>query len=343
MALAPIDTHVRSRRSALWALARIIFGFALLALLYRWRVINLGALDILVARPDILALALAACLANIPLEALRWHVLLRAQGLDLRLRRTISVFTISLFFANLLPGAAGGDLIRGVYVYRAAPGKRAAAMLSILVDRLVGLVGFVLLGLIAILARPIVDGPIRLALIGLSLCFIAVLVQLFRRGHAIADRLRRLLSGRNARLAQLVDDTGVALQQYVQDRRSACLAMLMSLAIAGIAVVPIVLIAKAMAFGPTAGDYALAGLYALIANSVPATPGGLGIGEASFASVCLLLAPQAAHAAYGSIFLAFRCVFVLSTLPGLALVLQSRAISAPGKADRGIAARRPTR
>jgi uncharacterized protein (TIRG00374 family) len=317
MAKAPGDTHAGSLRSALWTLARIASGFLLLVLLYRWRVIDLGALDILVARPDVLALALAACLANIPLEALRWHALLRAQGLDLRLSRTMRVFAISLFFANFLPGAAGGDLVRGVYVYKAARGKRAAAMLSIFIDRLIGLVAFVLLSLAAVLTRPIGTGPIEVSIIAVSLGFIAVLVLLFRRGHVVAERLQRLLSGRNARLARLVDDIGTALRQYMRDWRSACLAMLLSLVIAGLAVAPIVLIADAMAFGLSSGDYAIAGLYALIANSVPATPGGLGIGEGSFASACLLFAPQAAHAAYGTVFLAFRCVFILSTLPGL--------------------------
>ncbi len=313
---------VRVPRSALGNLLRIVAGLALLALLYHWHVIDLGALGIFVARPDIFALALAASLANIPLEALRWHILLRAQGVDLRLWRTTRVLTASVFFANFLPGAASGDLIRGVYVYRSAPGRRTAAMLSILIDRLIGLVAFVLLGLAAVFMRPVAAGPLELAAIGVSLAFIALLVLLFFYGHMIADGLQRLLSGRSPRLAQIVEDTGTALRQYARDWRSTGLAMLLSVAIVGLALAPLVLIAEAMPFtGPSAGDYAIAGLYALIANSLPITPGGLGIGEGAFASVCVLLAPQAARAAYGTIFLAFRCVFILSTLPGLAVHL----------------------
>lgn len=121
--------------------------------------------------------------------------------------------------------------------------------------------------------------------------------------------------------------------------------MLLSVVIMGVAVGPIVLIAEAMAFtGPSPGDYAIAGIYALLANSLPLTPGGLGIGEGAFASACLLLAPQATRAAYGTIFLAFRCVFILSTLPGLLISLAwPQALSARGTADRGIASRKPTR
>jgi len=136
-----------------------------------------------------------------------------------------------------------------------------------------------------------------------------------------------LLHGRSARLAQIVDDTGAALRQYARDWRSTGLAMLLSMVIVGCAVGPIVLIAEAMPFAspnfvsPSAADYGIAGLYALIANSLPVTPGGLGIGEGAFASALVMLAPQAAHAAYGTIFLAFRCVFILSTLPGLVAYL----------------------
>lgn len=303
-------------------LTRVAVGCVLLALLYYWRIIDISALDVLITRPAIVALALAALLVSIPLEALRWYILLRAQRLDLRLWRTFRVVAASVFFANFLPGAAGGDLIRGAYVYKAAPGRRAVAMLSILVDRLLGLVAVVLLGLGAILLRPIGTGPFELTAIALSVGFIALLVLLFFYGHVIAQGLRRLLFGRSMRLAQMVEDIGTALREYARDWRSTGAALLLSVLIMSLTVAPIVLVAEAVPFaGPSAADYAIAGLYALIANSLPVTPGGLGIGEGTFASVCLLLAPQAAHAAYGTIFLAFRCVFILSTLPGLLIAL----------------------
>jgi uncharacterized protein (TIRG00374 family) len=323
MAKASGEELARPGRSALAGnLARIGAGFFLLALLYYWRIIDLGALRMLAARPDILALALAASLVNISLEALRWHILLRAQGLDLRLRRTIRVLAISIFFANFLPGAAGGDLIRALYLYKAAQGRRAAAILSILIDRLIGLIAFILLGLATLLMHPLGAGAVELTIIALSAAFIGALALLFLYGHVIALLLQRGLSGRSVRLAQIVEDTGAALRQYARDWRTTGLAMLLSIVIVGFAVGPIVLIAEAMPFvGPSARDYGIAGLYALIANSLPVTPGGLGIGEGAFASACLVLAPQAARAAYGTIFLAFRCVFMLSTLPGLAAYL----------------------
>jgi len=196
-------------------------------------------------------------------------------------------------------------------------------MLSILIDRLIGLVAVVLIGLAAMLTRPIGRGPLEFSVLALSVLFIGLLALLFFYGHVMARALQRLLRGRSTRLAQILDDTGAALRQYAQDWRSTGFALLLSAVIVGCAVGPIVLIAAAMPFagpgfgGPSAADYGIAGLYALIANSLPVTPGGLGIGEGAFASACIMLAPQASYAAYGTIFLAFRCVSILSALPGL--------------------------
>lgn len=313
----------RKLRTVLTNLTRIAIGLALLGLLYYWRIIDLPALRVLLLRPDILALALVLSLANIPLEGLRWHVLLRAQGLDLRAGRTIAILASSVFFANFLPGAAGGDLIRGLYVYKAARGRRTPALLSILIDRLLGLITFVILGLFALMSQPAIDGGVveHLLMIASAL-FIVLLAVLFFYGDRLAALLNRLTAGHGTRLGQIVGDTGQALRQYGKDGRSMAIVALLSIMIVACAVGPIVLIAEAMPFsGPSTIAYATAGLYALLANSLPITPGGIGIGEGAFASACALLAPAAARAAYGTIFLAFRCVFILSTLPGLAVYL----------------------
>jgi glycosyltransferase 2 family protein len=329
MARPASDAAARPRRLArAGSFARIAIGVALLALLYRWRAIDLAALRSVAARPDLLVLALLAALATIPLEAWRWHILLRAQGLSLRLGGTIRAFATSIFFGNFLPGAAGGDLIRGVYVFRAARGQRTPALLSIIIDRLVGLAAFVLLGAVAVIARPGArDGILDASIVTLSVLFAATLLALYLVGPGLGRLSRRLLAGRSARLVQIIDDTGAALRQYVRDWPSLALALLLSIVIVGLAVTPIVLIAVATGFpGLSLLDYGIAGLYALIANSLPLTPGGIGVGETAFASACLMLEPQAPQAPFGTVFLAFRCLFVLSTIPGWVVDLALRQI-----------------
>jgi uncharacterized protein (TIRG00374 family) len=321
MAKLTSSTAIDTRRPLLSAgnLVRVVIGFALLAALYYFRLIDLAALRAVLSRPGLLALAILACLANIPLEAVRWHILLRAQGLSPRLGQTIRIVAISVFFANFLPGAAGGDLVRGLYIYQVAQGRRTPALLSIFIDRLIGLVAFVLVGVVAILVRPgKTNGTLELSILVFTTLFVAGLAMLFFFGQPISVLLHRLFAGRQDNLAKIVADMGVALHQYLRDGRRVGLCLLVSLVIVALAIGPVILIAGAMQLGGlSALDAAIAGMYATIANSLPFTPGGLGIGESAFASACVMLEPNAPHAAYGTIFLAFRCVFIISTLPGM--------------------------
>jgi glycosyltransferase 2 family protein len=99
----------------------------------------------------------------------------------------------------------------------------------------------------------------------------------------------------------------------------------------------VVIIADATEFGGlSAVEYGIAGVYAMIANSLPFTPGGLGIGEGAFASACVALEPTITGIPYGTIFLVLRCVIVLSTLPGLFCYFfypQRATLLAPAKAN----------
>jgi len=68
--------------------------------------------------------------------------------------------------------------------------------------------------------------------------------------------------------------------------------------------------------------YMAAGVWAMIANSIPLTPGGLGVGEAAFAQIAHLLEQVHTHASYATAFLGMRVlnalIGVLGILPYLA-------------------------
>jgi uncharacterized protein (TIRG00374 family) len=303
--------------------ARIAAGLALLAALFYFRLIDLDELRKALAHPGLLILAAVACLATIPVAGLRWHILLRSQGLVLHLWQTIRIVAMGAFFATFLPGSAGGDIVRGVYIYQASHGRRTSALLSIFIDRLIGVIAFVLFGMFATLTRPSASyGALEYGIFALTALFLAAIVVLFLFGHRIAQLLNLIFAGRSRRLARIIDDAGEALHQYSRAWRSTALALAVSLAIVFLVAFAIVSIAKATQFGGlTMVEYGIAGVYAMIANSLPFTPGGLGIGEGAFASACVALEPTTSGTPYGTIFLVFRCVAVISTLPGLVVYL----------------------
>ena len=97
-----------------------------------------------------LALACACFGAAAMFGAVRWWYLLRIQDIALPLRVVTILTLIGQFFNSFMFGAVGGDVVKALYVYRYAPGRKTHATLSVLIDRALGL--FILLcGSLAVL------------------------------------------------------------------------------------------------------------------------------------------------------------------------------------------------
>ena len=75
--------------------------------------------------------------------ALRWHVLLKVQGIHLTLPRVSGLFMIGFFFNQFLPGGTGGDIVKSYLLAKETPGRVGPALLAVLFDRLIGLVALV--------------------------------------------------------------------------------------------------------------------------------------------------------------------------------------------------------
>src|SRR5262249_52345866 len=102
-------------------------------------------------RWDLLVLAAAACFLGTLVTILRWHFLVRAVDLPLKLRDTLQLGFLGYLYNFVLPGGVGGDLVKGGFMARKQPGRRTDAVLTVLVDRIVGLYGLFLLATGAIL------------------------------------------------------------------------------------------------------------------------------------------------------------------------------------------------
>lgn len=70
---------------------------------------------------------------------LRWGIFLRVQGITTPWSRITQIFLSGLFFNLVLPGATGGDMVRLLYMVREENRKKTAVVMSVIVDRLIGL------------------------------------------------------------------------------------------------------------------------------------------------------------------------------------------------------------
>ena len=96
------------------------------------------------------------------LGVFRWHWLLQAQNIHLRLSKVFQLTLIGSFFNIALPGAVSGDFVKAFYVGKEAKGQRTRAFGSILFDRVAGLSALVVLSASAILLqfRTILHTPL---------------------------------------------------------------------------------------------------------------------------------------------------------------------------------------
>ncbi len=83
---------------------------------------------------------------------IRWQWILRVQGLDLPLRRVFSINFIGAFFNTFMLGATGGDVMKAWYVARETHHKKAEAVATVIVDRVIGLLVLFLIALVMMLS-----------------------------------------------------------------------------------------------------------------------------------------------------------------------------------------------
>lgn len=133
------------------------------------------------------------------LGALRWYYLLKVQDIHLSYARVLQVNMIGFFFSQFLPSNVGGDAVKIFYAMRQTPGKKAKAALSMIMDRVLGLIAILFLTLLMIplewerlstneQTRPLIIG-LAIVLAGMFAGLIAGAVFPFDRLPAFFHRL----------------------------------------------------------------------------------------------------------------------------------------------------------
>lgn len=83
----------------------------------------------------------------------RWQVLLQSCRANLAWTRTVQLTFIGLFANLFLPSSMGGDLFKGFYASREVSDRKATVIMSIIMERLLGLVAMFLISTTLICTR----------------------------------------------------------------------------------------------------------------------------------------------------------------------------------------------
>ena len=131
--------------------------------------------------------------------ALRWHILLKVQGISLGFSRLAGLFLIGMFYNQFLPGGTGGDIIKSYLLLKETPDHKAGALLAVVFDRFIGLVALVAITvtLIALRFDLLAQTPetrrylwILLILLGISIASLAAsfLISGFNLFHLLPQK-----------------------------------------------------------------------------------------------------------------------------------------------------------
>lgn len=224
----------------------------------------------------------------IALGICRWQLLLRVQGIRISNYRATWITAAGLFFNAFMIGATGGDVLKAWYAAEAAPDRKPQAILSIAVDRLIGMLGLFTLASVCVLFHlPVLwdDGQMRpLAILVLASPVVALfLIGVTAQRHRFATKswwqtLWRLVPGK-----KLMITLSESYDMYGKHPRALFIALLLSIGVHVCAVLVAWFVGGAINIkGVGLADYFV---YCPLINAfaaIPVTVGGLGLREGAF-------------------------------------------------------------
>ena len=265
------------------------------------------------AGPAIAVILIAG--VSVGIAALRWRMLVRAQGVPLGAGDATSLTLLGNFFNQVVPGGlVGGDVLKAIYAARGRGGT-APALVSVFTDRALGLFGTVVLACAALAPRwddPRFHGHAVLAygILGAGIVGAAIVFSRRLRERFSLERRAAAVPWIGSFLAE-ADQAIVAFRE-----RKGLLAAGLGISVAihcGWCGANAILGAMLGVDLPVSAWFAVIPPI-LVVSAVPLLPGGWGLGEASYVFFLGLVGVPPAEAVAVSIL--GRSVNMLWALPG---------------------------
>lgn len=281
--------------------------------------------------------------------SVRWWLLLRAQSIYIDVPAAVRLFFLGLFYNNFLPGSVSGDLLKAWYVTKHTD-KRLEGALSVLVDRVIGLAGLVVMaiftylmfmrGHVAVGAGEGKAGPAgRLLPFWGAILWGAAAVAAVLAGVLVhpAGRARLVRAAQSAWLKGRAPLRRVKGTVVVYCSHPWTLLCTMALTVIGQSVVIVAfwLLGRNLGMGTELGYYFFIFPVMWVVGAIPISIAGLGITEAGTVGLFVSLTGATPEKALALAFCQ-RFIWVLSSLPGglvhlLGAHLPSQEISIDGQ------------
>jgi uncharacterized protein (TIRG00374 family) len=260
----------------------------------------------------------------------RWYLLVRALDFPFTIGMSFRLGFLGYLFNFVAPGGVGGDLFKAVFIAREYHGRRAQAVATVLIDRIVGLYALFLVASTAVLYEGLWFAESRAVricakgtLIGTVLGAVGIVMLLvpgFTQGR-FSEFLRNL--PRTGRIFhQLLD----AVRMYRSRLGTIALSVVLSIGVHILTVFGYYVLGLAVpGASPTLGDHFVIVPLAMVAGAVPITPNGLGTMEAAIEELFTLMTDGEVPGSRGLLIsLIFRIITILIAMIGVVIYATTR-------------------
>lgn len=311
---------------------QLLVSGAVLALLL-WQ-IDLGqTIDILKeSRWGYVLGSLALFLATTWMMAWRWWMLLRVRGVHEPYGWLVRMYFVSYAASQVLPTAIGGDAVRIIEHARRRPDVRATAAGAVVMERILGAAGTLVLVAVAIaLAAGRYEGVRLLVILELGLFAALVILGLLlfskHLGRHLEERLFPL--GKRLRIDSAMQSLYRAMHEYRSTPRALLWVILVTIVAQVGRVMAIWLCGEAVGVDVSPWVYVILGPLLFLVQMIPFTLNGIGVREAFFVGFLGRFdVPQEVAFAAGFLYFA---VSIATSLPGAILFWRNMRPAAPAQ------------
>ncbi len=309
---------------------KVLLGAAILTWMASSGKLNLAQVARSLSRWPLMLAIVALAYSQVGISAWRWNLLLRAQDIQLPYRRAWGLTMIGMLFNVVIPGAVGGDLVKGYYITRAASGRKSHAATTLLMDRVVGLIGLLFLG--AVMAIVDFEETMRsaatrslgmLTIGGMAGGLVVLYAAVFAGGplsewHLLPRVVRNVFRALHE-YRQKASVIPIALALSVANQACSCAMYYLALRATGVVDMPL-------------GQFFLVVPLGMVTAALPISPGGVGVGQAAFFALFQIVAPKYAKAGTDAVTV-FQVVFILVCITGLYWYLSYKHVDLEGGTD----------
>jgi uncharacterized protein (TIRG00374 family) len=217
----------------------------------------------------------------------RWRQLLRAAGFNLGVGRATEISFVALFFNSLMLGTVGGDAMKAYYAARETHHRKTEAVVTVLVDRVIGLWAMLVFASVMILPnwklyrdpgllRTITGVLLLMTLGATAFVFVAFRGGVSKRWSSARDWLKRLPKG--DWLERLLD----ACRAYGKQPRALAGAFVYSMAVNVLCVTQFWILARGLELNVPFVTLSLIAPTIVCLSALPISPSGIGVREYLF-------------------------------------------------------------